>query len=380
MKLKMLLSIAIFLLIFLGVYPSDNQFLKLKKVAVSSLPEDLIIPDLKSVSVDSKGSVFAFAGKVHGNECFIIKFDENLKYLKRFGRDGKGPGEFSTRANSPENRLSVDTNGDIYVVDYNPRRLIVFDNEGKYKSDINVGRDYIKFFGKIHNVKIVGNGIFVALQFRWNLPTQGLIFTLNPPKLKVEYPFIEKKIYMDWAMTFDIDCCGENCLVATDSQHIVFGNSQIYKFQIYDENGNLKSQLEDKERVMRSFSDIELDYIKKNHLMPQNGYSALRNNILAQFNADKSRFNKVVREIKTSKNVIADIKISGGRIYVFPVRKDITIDGKYPVEIYNLKGQMVKKGYLRERPAKIWKNYVFFYDRDEEDDPLILKYKILYHY
>jgi hypothetical protein len=83
-----------------------------------------------------------------------------------------------------------------------------------------------------------------------------------------------------------------------------------------------------------------------------------------------------MEQVKNRKNVIADIKLSGQKIYVFPVREDITVDGKYPVEIYNLKGKIIKKGFVEKRPDKIWKNYAFFKERDEEDNPIILKYKI----
>jgi hypothetical protein len=356
------------------MYSTDNQFLELKKTAVSKLPEDLIVPDLKSAEIDTKGNVFAFAGKQNGNECFIIKFDENLNFVKRFGREGKGPGEFSTRFTSPENRLSINTNGDVYVIDYNPgRRLVVFDNEGNHKKDIFIDRNYSNIFGKIHGIKIVGNGTFIALQYRGELPTQAIIFNLNPPKIKLQYPFIEKRIYDNYISSY----YGENCIIDTDTNHIVFGNSQICKFHVYDKNGDLKLEVEDKDRTIGSFDDKELDYIIDNHFRPKGGYSSLINNILTRLNADKSRFNKIIADIKKSKNVIVDIKISGSSIYVFPVREDITIEKKFPVEIYNLKGKLVKKGYLRKNPCKIWKSYVFFYERDEEDNPLILKYKLL---
>ena len=376
MKLKMLLSIAIFLLTFLVVYPSDNQFLKLKKVAVSSLPEDLIVPVLKSLTIDHKGNVFAFAGKSNGKECFVVKFDENLKYLKRFGRDGKGPGEFSTKFSTPENRLSVDINDDVYVVDSNPCKLVIFDNEGNHKKDIPIARDYLKSIGKLSRLKIVGNGTFIALQPRRELPPHALIFTLNPPQIKVRYPFIEKRTYDNYVSSY----YGEICIIDTESEYIIFGNSQIYNFHVYDRNGKLKLKVEDKDKVMGSFNAREMEYIKDNFFTPKSGYSFIRNSILTQLNADRSKFKKLMNQIMKSKNIIADIKMSGERIYVFPVRKDITVKGKFPVEIYNLKGQVVKRGYFHMRPAKIWKNYVFFYDRNEEDDPLILKYKILDHY
>ena len=362
---------------FLCTNTVDPEFIKLEKVAVSSLPAELVIPDLKSARVDNKGNVFAFAGRHNGQECFIIKFNENLEYLKHFGSYGKGPGEFSTRVHSPKKRISIDRNGDVYVTDSNPSRLVVFNNDGIYKKDIPIAKIYKKFFGSIHNIKAVGNGTFIALQFRNNLPTSALIFTINPPKIKVRYSFNEKDIRFNY-VSYITHYYGENCIIDTDSKHIVLVNSQIFKFQIYDRDGNLKLEKEDKNRCMKSFTDREMEYIIKNEFTPKVDDSPFRKNYLAQLKENRSLYNKILKAIKNSKNVIADIKITSENIYVFTVADDITVDNKYPVEIYNLKGQMVKKGYFRKIPARIWRNYVFFYDRNEKtDDPLILKYKIL---
>ena len=362
---------------FLCTNTVDAEFIKLEKVAVSSLPAELVIPDLKSARVDNKGNVFAFAGRHNGQECFIIKFNENLEYLKHFGSYGKGPGEFSTRVHSPKKRISIDRNGDVYVTDSNPSRLVVFNNDGIYKKDIPIAKIYKKFFGSIHNIKAVGNGTFIALQFRNNLPTSALIFTINPPEIKVRYSFNEKDIRFNY-VSYITHYYGENCIIDTDSKHIVLVNSQIFKFQIYDRDGNLKLEKGDKNRCMKSFTDREMEYIIKNEFTPKVDDSPFRKNYLAQLKENRSLYNKILKAIKNSKNVIADIKIASENIYVFTVADDITVENKYPVEIYNLKGQMVKKGYFRKIPARIWRNYVFFYDRNEKtDDPLILKYKIL---
>ncbi|UCH92435.1 MAG: hypothetical protein JSV88_19350 [Candidatus Aminicenantes bacterium] len=372
-----ILKIFLFMLIFLvsidWAHPTDNQFIKLNKVAVSSLPEDIIAPDLKSVTIDHKGNVFAFAGKSGGKDCFVVKFDENLKFLKRFGRDGKGPGEFSTRANSPENRLSIDTNGDLYVYDANPRRFVIFDNDGNYKKDIQIARLYSNSLGKITGVKVVRNGVFAALQYRDKLPFNGILFTLNPLKIIVTYPFVEKKIEVFYTQ-LSSDFYGDRCIVDNDSQHIIFGHSQIYKFKVYDKNGNLKLEVYDKKRVMGSFSESEMKKIINDEYTPKSSFSYLRNDFIYQLTKDRALFNKILAVIKRSKNVIVDIMISGERIYVFSVCKNITVENKYPVEIYNPKGHMVRHGYFSRIPAKIWGNYVFFYDRNKEDDPLILKY------
>jgi hypothetical protein len=377
MKLKASIFISILILTFITAYPAKSEFFKLRKAAVSSIPEELVIPDLKSVSIDPKGNIFAFAGKANGKECFIIKFNEHLEYLKHFGRDGKGPAEFTTKASSPRKRISIDTNGDVYVVDYNPRRFVIFDNEGKYKEDILIAKNYSKLIGSIYNIKAVGNGTFIGLQYRDNLPTMGLIFTLSPPEVKVRHSFNEKDIRFNY-ISYVTSYYGENCIIDADSKHIVFGNSQIFRFYVYDMNGNLKMVKEDKNRVMKRFGKKEMKYIIRDQFTPKVGDSPYRKTYLAQLKADRRLYNKILNAIKRSKNVILDIKISGEKIYVFTVGDDISVEDKCPVEVYNLKGELIKKGYFKEIPARIWKNYAFFYSRDTDtDDPLILKYKIL---
>ena len=378
MKSKVFLFLSILFVISLPAYPSaESEFFKLEKVAVSSTPEKLVIPDLKSVSIDSKGNVFAFAGKLNGKECFIVKFNENLEYLKHFGRDGKGPGSFTTKSISPEKRISLDTNGDVYVVDYNPRRFVVFDNKGKYKKDILIARNYSKVLGSIHSIKAVGDGTFIALQYRNNLPTMGLIFTFNPPEVKVRHAFNEKDIRFNYS-SYASRHYGENCIIDTDSRHIVFGNSQIFKFHVYDRDGNLKLEKEDKNRVMKNFSEKEMDYIIKERFTPKTDDSPIIKSYLAQLKADRPLYNKILKAIKKSKNVIADIKIADDKLYVFTVGNDICVENKWPVEVYSRKGELIKRGYFKEIPAKIWKNYAYFYSRDKvSDDPLIIKFKIL---
>lgn len=364
------------LLLMFPVFPQsvESQFIELKKVAVSSLPDDLLIPDLKSVTPDDNGNVFAFAGRSNIHGCFIVKFDANLKFLKQFGRDGKGPGEFTTKLLSVDNRISVDINGDVIVNDHNPCRLVVFDNDGNYKRDIMVARDYSKAISKLYGIKAIGERIYIAFQARGELPPHGLLFTLGPPKILARYPFSEERTYFE---NYSGDSFGENCFIDTDSRHIVFGNSQIFKFQVYDRAGNLVTEVYDKNKTMGRHNDREMKAIVDNTFTPKSGNSEFNNSLLAQLNAKKSDFKKMLDWIKEHKNVVADIKISGERIYVFPVQEDITVSDRHPVEVYNLKGQLIKKGYFRKRPEKIWKNYTFYYDVDEEDNPLILKYEII---
>jgi hypothetical protein len=336
-----------------------------------------VVPGLNSAVVDRKGNVFAFAGKNNGNQCFIVKFDKNLDFQKRFGREGKGPAEFSTKFSTTENRLSISSDGDLYVCDYNPRKLVVFDNDGNHKKDIPIDRDYAETLGRINYIKVVGCDRFVGKQWQRNLPSEGLLFTLNPLQIKVRYTFSEKKIFYLNGISFTERFCGDNCIIDTDSRLVALGDSRRYKFHVYDGNGDLILEVFDKKRTMGSFSSGELKYIIERCLTPNSGRPALANDTFSQLKANRPEYNRLIKEIQRSKNVISDIKISGDRIYVFPVSEDISIENKFPVEIYDLKGRMVKTGYFGKMPDRIWMDYVFFYDRDEEDNPLILKYKII---
>lgn len=367
MKKTVYLLLILLIFIFALAYLECAEFVVLEKVAESKIPETLILPDLGSLSVDSKGNVFALAGKSGGNECFVVKFDPELKFVFRFGREGQGPGEFKMIYSSPEDRLSIDeSNGDIYVVDYNPGKLVIFDKNGKHKKDIPFQRDFVTQFGHMSQVKVVGPGLFMARRSRRQNTPEAVIFSLEPPQIKVIYPLdiLRIDVMVD---SFGVQgaretCYGDNHFMETDSRHVVFGNSQKFKFHVYDSQGNKVLEVEDPERKMSSFRNKEL-----NKLGERYDWAKKANPVL---------FKKIMKLIKTRKNEIADIKLDGERIYVFTVREDITIDNQFPVEVYDMKGKIVKKAFFKRIPDKIWNNFVFYKEYDNEYNPLIIKYKI----
>jgi len=359
--------LTVLIIIFALPYLECAEFVVLEKVAESKIHEKLILPDLGSLSVDSKGNVFALAGKSGGNECFVVKFDPELKFVFRFGREGQGPGEFKMIYSSPEDRLSIDeSNGDVYVVDYNPGKLVIFDKNGKHKEDISFQRDFITQFGHMSQVKVVGPGLFMAIRSRRPNPPEAVIFSLEPPQIKVRFLLDTLRINVNvgtmWIQGIKETYYGDNHFMETDSKHVVFGNSQKYKFHVYDSQGNKVLEVEDPERKMNSFNKKDLKKISEDW-----SETKARNPIL---------FNKLMKQLKTRKNVIADIKLDGERIYVFAVREDISVENQFPVEVYNMKGEIIKKGFFKKIPDKIWNNFAFYKEYDDEFNPLIVKYRI----
>jgi hypothetical protein len=92
---------------------------------------------------------------------------------------------------------------------------------------------------------------------------------------------------------------------------------------------------------------------------------------------NKSYFNKLFDLIKDNKNPVRDIRIGGNLIYLFLVNDDITVENKIPTVIYDLKGNIVKKVYFKNIPTKVWKQFAYYTELNEEDNPIVRKYQIL---
>ncbi len=80
-------------------------------------------------AVSPSGDIFVSDG--YHNAC-IHKFDPNGKLLKSWGTPGTGPGEF----NLPHN-ICCDADGWIYVADRENSRVQIFDENGRYETQIN---------------------------------------------------------------------------------------------------------------------------------------------------------------------------------------------------------------------------------------------------
>jgi outer membrane protein assembly factor BamB len=358
MKKAILSYIYILLAIYPAILTGAVQPLKMERAAVSNTPHDMVIGHLASLSIDPRGNVFAFAKC--GKECFIIKFSPTLEYIKHFGGEGKGPAEFTTFLQSIDDRISIDDRGNVYVNDGNPCRIILFDNDGKYlDKEFYFGR---LGFKSVNTPMIIAKGKYTAFSYNTErMDLDAVLLTLEPPQVKALYSFDEKRIRTEDGASLGGTYYGVKFIHDMDDKHLVFGSAQSFKFYVFDKNGNLIVKVDDKKRTENSFSPEEIEELKKEMCNSAEG---------------KEIFKRYYKKIIGSKHFIHSIKIDGERIYVFTV-ENTTVKDKYPVEIYNLKGKLVKKGTMPNRPDKIYKSFVYFLERDSEDNPLIVKYKLL---
>lgn len=78
------------------------------------------------VAVAASGDVFVMQGHGRG-QSRILKFDRTGRFLKSWGGNGAGPGQFDTG-----HSVAIDARGLVYAADRQNRRVQVFDQDGTY--------------------------------------------------------------------------------------------------------------------------------------------------------------------------------------------------------------------------------------------------------
>ncbi|MEW6163364.1 MAG: nickel insertion protein [Nitrospirota bacterium] len=128
-------------LYFPGVLILNNQG---KLLEIISPEEEGRKVKLNNVTVDQAGRIYL----VSEEEGHIYVYDENRKFLFRFGEKGGSTGKLSrAQAVGVDNR-----NGRMYVVDYMRHTISVYDNEGKYLSEfggLGWGEGWFQYPGDI---------------------------------------------------------------------------------------------------------------------------------------------------------------------------------------------------------------------------------------
>jgi len=85
---------------------------------------------------------------VDSGDGVIQKFDPAGRFLKKIGRPGQGPGEFSRPST-----IQVTEDGDLLVLDLGNVRMVVLSGEGEFKRSFKLTRryeDFCEFRGKIY--------------------------------------------------------------------------------------------------------------------------------------------------------------------------------------------------------------------------------------
>ena len=99
---------------------------------------NLGITDVPGFEVNSVGEIFILKAR-KGEGDFIFKFDRNGEFIKSFGPQGEGPGEFQ----SPQH-IALDSEDNIVIIDSGRPILLKYDKHGVFINDYKMTRGEVK--------------------------------------------------------------------------------------------------------------------------------------------------------------------------------------------------------------------------------------------
>lgn len=341
--------IIVFILIRVFVYSQPiSDIVKMGKIGESKSFYDLGIRYPNSMTIDSKGNLFI----IDGMKRKLLKFDKKLKYICSFGKKGQGPGEFNSAYT-----ISTDREDNIYITD-NMNKIIKYSNSGKLINEKRFSSDTMSSSGFVLNYPV-----FISQRFK-NMKPLMVLIDMNKGKVLKEFdmsvsPNFSLKMSDGMYIAPTIEYVGGHLFVDTFNNHCVIAEGERYFVRLIDSTG--KVTIIKKSKIKKSeLSSKEISYLKEKLFL----------HFGSKFS--KNSLKHLLLNYKY-KNFIYDVKIAKNRVYIFPVAKNISITNKYPVEIYDFKGNLIKKTNFPFVPKKIYENYAFKIETTEDEDEEIQK-------
>jgi sugar lactone lactonase YvrE len=110
--------------------PDGKLLMTLGKAGVAGDgPDTFNMPS--AVAIAPNGDIFVADGHGGMSNARIVKFNEHGKFIKTWGKKGKGPGEFDI-----PHCLAFDSQGRLFVGDRNNNRIQIFDQDGNYIAEL----------------------------------------------------------------------------------------------------------------------------------------------------------------------------------------------------------------------------------------------------
>jgi len=113
------------------------------------LKQDIYLKFGNGLACDQSGNVWV----VDSGEGKLLKFDPAGRFLKKVGRKGQGPGEFSRPGT-----IHISEDGDLLVLDDVNMRINILSAEGEFKRGIKLLRRYEDFCVSKGKIYLVYNG------------------------------------------------------------------------------------------------------------------------------------------------------------------------------------------------------------------------------
>jgi len=129
--------------------PTGEVLMQLGKTATAGTgeyefnsPADVVVAD--------NGDIFIADGHTIDGNNRVMKYSSDGKFLKSWGKEGYGPGEFKSL-----HGLAIDARGRLFIADRGNNRLQIFDQEGNFIAQwTQFGKPSGMFFDKYDNIYV----------------------------------------------------------------------------------------------------------------------------------------------------------------------------------------------------------------------------------
>ena len=242
-------------------YQIDNiSSFSLEEIFKLDTEEDEIanlgIADILGFEVNSVGEIFILR-TIKGEGDFIFKFDRSGKFVKSFGPQGQGPGEFQN-----PHHIALDSEDNVVILDYGRPIIIKYDKDGVFINQYNMkGGDARITSGPRANLLVLGS-------------------SFDSEKGKTIYSFSLKLLNPDLEVLQVIDKFSYEmkpgkfrateplfCFSASRDYIYVANEGRGYEIWVYDYNGKLIRKIQKEYRKIPVSEDYKNKIL---NLFPEN--------------------------------------------------------------------------------------------------------------
>jgi len=325
----------------------------------SSDPNNIYSFFASGLEVDSKGNIYV----LDSYDKKILKFNKSGKYLKAFGGEGQGPGEFESVTN-----IEIDKQDNIYVQDIVRMALVVFDSNGVFRKNIR------------------GTGIFY-FSSDFMVGPSGHIYCGYQPLQSIGTKNIYYISMFDQDMNYLLNIYKKEGVIL---QYSVKTSSGSYSFLSPRYTPNVVWTMNPEGRIFISYNDSykisifsrEGDFIKtiSRDISPEKVTVEEKSQIRQEFEKRHPGLSKYVKFYNTKPHILRLTIVDN---YLFALKKREDYD--YYCDVFDVEGNFIDEVVLKFYPMISKKGYVytirFEYDgpRDAGNiiDSYIVRYKII---
>ncbi|MFC2141763.1 6-bladed beta-propeller [Acidobacteriota bacterium] len=235
---------------------SGRSILTLERILAIDTEDDetaaLGLPDIFGFEVNSTGEIYILRN-IQGDGDFVFKFDSNGKFIKSFGPQGQGPGEFQN-----PRHIAIDSKDNILIYDLGPQILHRYDKDGVLMGDYRMSGDEARITS--------GPNENMLAAVHTSESDKGR--TLNTHFLKLLNPDLEVLKVID---EFSFEWRRDKARVtepllcwSVSRDHIYVANeARGYEIWVHDSNGKLIR------KIQKEFTQIPVSEDFKNKTMEQ---------------------------------------------------------------------------------------------------------------